>query len=166
VSLDSGYVLHAVRETSRSARFDTDDPAVAATGSLVRSLGVRSAVASPILVAGELWRAIRAASLEGARWPRRGAAAHGVHGARGNGVANTQSREEATALAGEQAALRVATLVAQSVPAPDVFSAVSTEVARLFGTTTAAVARFDPEAAAVVIVGVAARTKARRRAAG
>jgi hypothetical protein len=82
-------------------------------------------------------------------------------------VANTQSHEEATALAGEQAALRrVATLVAQSVPAPDVFSAVSTEVARLFGTTTAAVARFDPEAAAVVIVGVAARTKARRRAAG
>src|SRR6185312_6460820 len=63
VSLDEGYVVHRVRETTRSARFDTDDPSAAAMPSLVRAFGIRSSVASPVVVQGDLWGAITAASV-------------------------------------------------------------------------------------------------------
>jgi signal transduction histidine kinase len=65
VVLDPGYVVDVVRETTRSARFDTDDPSAADMPSLVRSLAIRSAVASPIVVQGELWGAVTVASLDG-----------------------------------------------------------------------------------------------------
>jgi signal transduction histidine kinase len=59
-------------------------------------------------------------------------------------------------LADEQAALRrVATLVAQGVEPGELFSAVSAEVGRLFGTGLAAVTRLDRDAPAFVFVGVA-----------
>ncbi len=59
-------------------------------------------------------------------------------------------------LAKELAALRrVATLVAQGVPPVEIFSAVSAEVGRLFGTDMAAVGRLDPDGPANVVVGVA-----------
>jgi pilus assembly protein TadC len=49
-------------------------------------------------------------------------------------TANTESRASLARLAEEQAALRrVATLVAQGVPPVEIFSAVSDEVAGLFG---------------------------------
>src|SRR5262249_57867002 len=70
VPLDEGYVVHRVRETSRSARFDTPDPSAAEMPSLVRALGIRSSVASPIVVEDELWGAITAASVEGSLPPR------------------------------------------------------------------------------------------------
>ena len=69
-------------------------------------------------------------------------------------IANAESRAALTRLAEEQAALRrVATLVAQGVPPVEIFSAVSDEVARLFG-ARAAVLRFEHDEAAVVFVGV------------
>jgi signal transduction histidine kinase len=48
----------------------------------------------------------------------------------------------------------VATLVAQGVPPVEVFSAVSEEVAPLFGSDTAGVGRFDHDGPAIVFVGV------------
>jgi len=69
-------------------------------------------------------------------------------------IANTESRAALTQLAEEQAALRrVATLVARGVPPVEVFSAVSDEVARLFG-AQAGVLRFEQEGPAVVFVGI------------
>jgi signal transduction histidine kinase len=77
-------------------------------------------------------------------------------------IANAEARAQVERLADEQAALRrVATLVAQGLPAPDIFSAVSDEVARLFGTMMAAVGRFESEEPAVVVVGAAEETRAR-----
>jgi signal transduction histidine kinase len=59
-------------------------------------------------------------------------------------IANTESREEITRLAEEQAALRrVATLVAQGAQPPEVFEAVSAEVGRLVPADVAAISRFD-----------------------
>jgi signal transduction histidine kinase len=49
----------------------------------------------------------------------------------------------------------VATLVAAGVEPADLFSAVSREVAQLFGTEFAAVGWFDPDGSAVVVVGLA-----------
>jgi signal transduction histidine kinase len=70
-------------------------------------------------------------------------------------IVNAESRAALTRLAEEQAALRrVATLAARGVPPVEIFSAVSDEVARLFG-AQAAVLRFEHDGPAVVFVGVA-----------
>jgi signal transduction histidine kinase len=58
VTIDPGFVVEAVRETGRPARFETDDPTAEGMPDLVRRLGVRSAVASPIVVEGALWGAV------------------------------------------------------------------------------------------------------------
>jgi signal transduction histidine kinase len=70
-------------------------------------------------------------------------------------IANAESREALGRLADEQATLvRMATLVAQGVPPAEIFSAVSEELGRLLGSTTAVVVRFEHEPPALVVVGV------------
>ena len=64
ISFDPGFVVDWVHETHQAARFDTDDPAAADMPEIVRTLGVRSAVGSPIVVDGELWGVITLASLD------------------------------------------------------------------------------------------------------
>jgi len=122
VSLDPGYVVDQVRRTRRSARFDTDDPSAANMPSLVRSMGIRSAVASPIVVVGKLWGAITAASVRGSL--AAGAERHLTEFTElvATAVSNTQARDALAALVDEQAALRrVATLVAHDAPSATVF---------------------------------------------
>jgi signal transduction histidine kinase len=69
-------------------------------------------------------------------------------------IGNVQARGEVERLAEEQAALRrVATLVARGVSSEDLFAAVSDEVGRLFG-CEAAIARFEPDGSAMVLVGL------------
>ena len=66
----------------------------------------------------------------------------------------TGSREKIERLADEQAALlRLATLVAEGVPPHEIFSAVSDEVARLFG-SSGLVLRFEEDGLGIVSVGV------------
>jgi signal transduction histidine kinase len=63
-----------------------------------------------------------------------------------------QSRDELIRLADEQAALRrVATLVANGVPAPELFSAVTEELGRLIGADIAAMIRLEPGNRAIVV---------------
>jgi signal transduction histidine kinase len=69
-------------------------------------------------------------------------------------IANTEARRELEQVAAEQAALgRVATLVAEAVPSGDVFTAVATEVAGLFGVPMVGLFRYDGEGVATVIAG-------------
>jgi len=69
-------------------------------------------------------------------------------------IANTEAREELERIAAEQAALgRVATLVAEAVPPGDVFTAVTAEVASIFGVPIAGLVRYEREGAATVIAG-------------
>jgi GAF domain-containing protein len=58
VTIDPDYVVETVRRTGRPARFETDDPSAEGMPEVVRRLGVRSAVASPIVVERELWGAV------------------------------------------------------------------------------------------------------------
>ncbi|WP_234834714.1 GAF domain-containing sensor histidine kinase [Mycolicibacterium stellerae] len=61
-------------------------------------------------------------------------------------------RHEAEVLAGQQAALRrVATLVARAVPPSEVFSSVADELARCLGVDHAALVRYEPDGAAIVV---------------
>jgi GAF domain-containing protein len=150
VTLDPGYVVHEVRETGRSARYDTDEPGVADDGTLVRSLGVRSAVASPIVVEGELWGAITAASVGGALPP--GAERHLSEFTEliATAISNTQARGRVTALADEQAALRrVATLVALEASQGEIFNAITEGVAGALGEELRLV-RFEGDHAVIV----------------
>jgi hypothetical protein len=63
------------------------------------------------------------------------------------------NRDDLTRLLEEQAALRsVATLVACGVPPAETFAAVAEEVAMLIDADTAAVARFEPDGAATLVV--------------
>src|SRR5262249_38204038 len=58
LTIDPNFVVEAVRETGRPARFETDDPGADGMPGIVRRLGVRSAVASPIVVEGAIWGAV------------------------------------------------------------------------------------------------------------
>jgi GAF domain-containing protein len=142
VSLEAGYVVDRVRETGQSARFDTDDPSAAHMPSLVRALGIRSSVASPIVVQGELWGAITAASVAD---PLPSSAERRLTEFTelvATAVANTQAGEQVAALAKEQAALRrVATLVAESAPPDELFRAVTLEVGTLLDADFSGMAR-------------------------
>jgi signal transduction histidine kinase len=124
-------------------------------------MSIASTVASPIMVEGRLWGAAMVASTE--RLPDDAEERlTKFTDLAATAIANAEARHDVERLAEEQAALRrVATLVARGVPAHEVFSAVSDEVARLFDTTMAAVARFDPEEPAITIVGAAEQTRAR-----
>jgi signal transduction histidine kinase len=64
VELDPNSVVAEVQRTGRAARFDTDDPAAPGMPRAIRAERVRSALASPIVVAGELWGAITTVSRE------------------------------------------------------------------------------------------------------
>jgi signal transduction histidine kinase len=153
---DPDFVIGSVRSTRRAARFDTDDPAAASMPAVVRETGMRSAVASPIVVEGELWGAIGVGSLVTSLPPGTERRLDDFTELVATAVANTQAREQVRALADEQAALRrVATLVARGVPPARIFSAVSDEVGRLLGSDQASVTRFDAERPAIVVVGVA-----------
>jgi signal transduction histidine kinase len=120
--------------------------------SLVRALGIRSSVASPIVVEGELWGAITAASAEG---PLPSGAERRLTEFTelvATAVANTQAREHVVALGEEQAALRrVATLVAEDAPPTELFRAVTEEIALVLGADASLLCRADRDGAAVVV---------------
>src|SRR6516165_3027520 len=69
VQLDPDYIVAAVARTGCAARFDTDDPGAEGMPAFARELGVRSGVASPIIVDGELWGAMTVTSREGSLPP-------------------------------------------------------------------------------------------------
>jgi signal transduction histidine kinase len=124
-------------------------------GERARAYGIRAAVACPIVVGGEIWGALIVATTRDEPFPpeteqRIQQFAHLVATALGA----ADARAEVERLAEEQAALRrVATLVAQGAPASAVFSAVCDEVAKLFDTNHALVARFEAETGVTVVVG-------------
>jgi GAF domain-containing protein len=149
--LDPRLVGGAVRATGRAARFDTDDPTAPDMPDLVRAHGIRSAVASPIVVEGELWGVIAVGSFD-RRLPagieRRLTAFTELVA---TAVANTQARAQVRALADEQAALRrVATLVAREASADEVMTAIADECRRLFGTKNIGMVRYEGDRYVVV----------------
>jgi PAS domain S-box-containing protein len=146
VSFDPGFVVDWVHKTHQAARFDTADPAAADMPEVVRMLGVRSAVGSPIVVEGELWGAITLASVDRSLpfgMERRLADFTELVA---TAIANAESGEALARLAEVQAALRrVATLVARRLGPEPVFSAVADEVSVLFGPSVSAIVRFEDD---------------------
>jgi signal transduction histidine kinase len=150
--LDPRYVVAEVRRTGRAARFDTDDAAAPGMPDVVRAERVRSGLASPIVVEGTLWGAITTASRDRplpAGTERRLADFTELIA---SAIANAHAREQVTALADEQAALRrVATLVARERPEAEVLAVVAAEVTRLFGGDATRISRYEPDGSATTV---------------
>src|SRR3954469_16883145 len=151
-TLEGENVIAPVLRTGRAARFDDWASATGSVATMARSLGIRSAVATPIVVEGRLWGAMIAASSRSEPLPadtesRIGDFTELVATA----ISNIDSREQRAQLAAEQAALRrVATLVAGGAPPADVFDAVAEELGRLLDVGSTGLVRFDDELATVV----------------
>jgi signal transduction histidine kinase len=153
---DPRYVVAAVRATGRAARFDTDDPLAPGLPDAVRAEGIRTALASPIVVDGELWGTMTVGRTgDEVLPPEAEARLEKLAELIATAVGNAESREALSRLAEDQAALqRVATLVARGVEPAELFAAVSREVGRMFGSDMATVGRWDPDGPAHIIVGL------------
>lgn len=141
--------------SARAARLDDYEEATGPIAERMRAGGVRSAVATPIVVEGRLWGAMIAASTANDALPPDTESRIGQFTElMTTAIAKAEARAEAARLADEQAALqRVATLVAHGASAGAVFDAVAEETGRLFGATTVDLCRFTPGGVVLTISG-------------
>ncbi len=161
--LDPGSLAAVVKDTQGPARVNDFSTAPGTVGDYARAAGLGSGCAGPIIVNGAVWGKMCVFSEEGAVLPEGTEdRLHDFIELIVTAIANYEARAELAAsearareLADEQAALRrVATLVARGVSPEGMFSAVTNEMAQLFGSPQACVGRFEPDGSAMVIVGV------------
>ena len=154
--LDGRGLVGRIMRTGRPVRLEDYDEVGEAVSAQMREIGVRAAVAGPIVLGGRIWGALSAAWPEGTPIPdgaedRVAAFAELVSYA----IDNAETREDLRRLADEQAALRrVATLVAQGAPPAEVFGAVAAEVAALLDLPLVEMCRYEPDGTATVIGAV------------
>jgi GAF domain-containing protein len=154
--LDSPGVTATVRKTGRPARVEDYTDMTGEVAAVVRDAGMRSAVASPIVVERRLWGAMVVLSPRDEPLPEdTEARLTDFTELVATAIGNAEARAEVERLADEQAALRrVATLVAETAPPAEICSAVSNEVATLFSTELVVVGKFDGDPVALLVVGV------------
>jgi PAS domain S-box-containing protein len=165
---DPGTLTALVLDTQAPARVDDLSTSPGAVGEVARAAELGSGCAGPIVVDGAVWGKMCVFSRVGTVLP-----AGTENRLRdfidllATAIANHEARAELAAsearageLADEQAALRrVATLVADGVSPEEIFSAVTNEMAQLFGSPQACVGRFEPDGSAMVVVGVSDRSR-------
>jgi PAS domain S-box-containing protein len=142
---DSATAL--VHRTGRPARMEGYDSAGGSLGELARATGLRSSVSAPISVEGELWGVITASWKNQETPPRDTEQRMAKFTALvATAIANADSREALSELAGEQAALRrVATLVAEAVPSTQLFAAVVDELGMLLRTDLGGMIHYEAD---------------------
>jgi PAS domain S-box-containing protein len=152
-SLEGQNINTIVFDTGRPARIDSYANASGELGAAARQYGVGSAVGTPVFVEGHLWGVMSTYStLEQAMPADTEARLGSFTELVATAISNTDARMEAGRLAREQAALRrVATLVAEDVPASRLFPAVAEEVGKLLGADLAGVARYESDHTVTVV---------------
>jgi signal transduction histidine kinase len=158
-ALDGENIVTSVHRTGQAARMDDWERATGAVAAMAHVLGVRSAVATPIIVDKRLWGTIIAATSAAKPLPAQTESRIGEFiELVATAIANAESREALTRLADEQAALRrVATLVARETSEPEVLAAIAREIGQLFGTGDIRMVRYEADSYAVVVAGTGAR---------
>ncbi|MDX6376112.1 MAG: hypothetical protein QOE98_415, partial [Gaiellaceae bacterium] len=153
--VDGPGVLATVRQTGRPAR-DEDDAQTRELAAGAPGAGIRSAVASPIVVERRLWGAMVVLSQQDEPLPEdTEARLTDFTELVATAIANADSRGALARVVDEQSALRrVATRVAEGATRAEIFSAVSDEVATLFHTDMVVIGRFDGEPVGLLVVGV------------
>jgi signal transduction histidine kinase len=145
VRIDEAPTAAEVRRTGRVVRFDDFDR-VQGTTVFADQPRVTSLMGAPITVEGDQWGLMIAWSQ--GRVLADDAAAHLTQFTElvATAIANADARRQVATLADEQAALRrVATLVAEGVPPPEVFAAVAREMGQLLGVDSTHLARYEPD---------------------
>jgi PAS domain S-box-containing protein len=150
--LDGDTVTSRVRSSAAPARVESYDALGGTLAQRVRDTGIRSTIAAPISLNGELWGVIAVSHTVDERFPPAAEHRLGDFAALiSQALANAQARRALSALAEEQAALRrVATLVATGAVQEELISAVTSEIGRLFGAQRANTLRWDGSTITVI----------------
>jgi signal transduction histidine kinase len=152
-SLETGLASAEVYRTGRPARLSDRDRAFhdGPWADVLLRFGVTSVVACPIVVEGSLWGVITLNAGEELP-PDTEERLEKFTELVTTAIANAEAGVAVRAAADEQGALRrVATLVAASAAATDVFAAVTEEIALVLGADATLLCRADPDGAAVVV---------------
>jgi signal transduction histidine kinase len=152
VSLHPGMITTAAFRTGLPARINAERLGKGPFGAIVGKLGVRAAMATPIVVGGRHW-GVTVAATSREDFPA-GAESHMADFMElaAMAIANAQAGQELRELADTQAALRrLATLVARGEPPEAVFAAATGEVLRYFGGSTARMIRYEPDGTATLL---------------
>jgi PAS domain S-box-containing protein len=146
-TLEGENVVTAVFRTGKAARLDDWTTATGPVAAMAHVLGIRSSVATPIVVEGRLWGTVIAVTSQSAPLPRETDSRIGEFTELvATAIANAEARDELSRLVEEQAALRrVATLVAEGAAPTEVFDAVIAEVGQLLGAAQIGLARYENE---------------------
>ena len=145
--LDSPGVLRTVRQSGRPARVEDYAYLTGEIAAAVRDAGIRSTVASPIVVESRLWGAMAVLSSRPEPLPESTEARlTDFTELIATAIANAESRAAVARLADEQSALRrVATMVAQGASPRELVEAVTEEVGRLLPVGSATMGRYEPD---------------------
>jgi len=152
IKLDPGMVTTAVFQTGRPARINGERLATDPMGAMCARLGMRAAVATPIVVSGRNWGVtVAATSRKDFPAGTESRMAQFVELA-ATAIANAQAEQKLRELADTQASLRrLAMLIAQGAPPEAVFAAVTKEVLRHFGSGTARMIRYELDGTATLV---------------
>jgi signal transduction histidine kinase len=136
-----------VAQTAQPARIDSHADASGPLGVLIREIGIRSLVGTPIVVEGRLWGMMVAGSTRRSPLPAdTEARLASFTELVATAIANAAGRAALARLAEEQAALRrVATLVARAGPPEELFAAVTQEVGQLLGVERASMGHYESD---------------------
>ena len=152
MKLHPGMVTTIALRTGRPAMVNGERLAKGPFGAIVGKLGMRAAVATPIVVGGRQWGVtVAATSHEDFPVCTESRMADFMELA-AMAIANAQVEQELRELADIQAALRrVAMLVARGEPPESVFAAVTREALQHFGSGTARMIRYELDGTATLL---------------
>lgn len=151
--LEGKNVVTMVAETGRPARVDNYADASGPLSVEARKAGLQSGVGAPIIVDGQLWGTMSAATWSRQLLPLNIEVQIGAFTELlATAIANADSRADLTRLAEEQVALRrVATLIATGAPPAEVFASVAKEVAGTLDVPLTTVIRFESNGTATLV---------------
>jgi signal transduction histidine kinase len=153
VAVDALSLIAQVLREGRPCRIDDYSAATGPIAERAREMGLRSAVGCPIVVRGRTWGVMAVARYDDEAFPAETDARTAQFSELvATAIANAEARSEVARLAEEQAALRrVATLVAEGMPATAVFDAVAAEMQRLLGADGVTLSRYGSDEEVIVV---------------
>ena len=155
-------VTTAALRTGLPARINGERLARGPFGAIVGRLGLRAAVATPIVVEGRYWGVTVAATPQEDFPAGTESRMADFMELAATAIANAQAEQRLRELADTQAALRrLATLVARGEPPEAVFAAATREALRHFGSGTARMIRYEPDGTVTLLANEGRRSPTR-----
>ena len=162
VKLTPGMVMTAALRTGGPARINGERLANGPFGAIIGRLGLRAAVATPVVAGGRYWGlTVAATSREDFPAGTETRMAEFMELA-GMAIANAEAEQKLRELADTQASLRrLAMLVARGEPPEVLFAAVTKEVQRYFGGGTARMVRYEVDGTATLLANAGTESHVR-----